>query len=843
MLRFHRAAFIGVFVALMFGVAVVQACAGLAETGIRAVIEPQRYAGTPIIVVGDRSVRLAAPGDDNRDAQTVKLGEPVRLDPAIATRIAALPGVARTIEDSSHPATVLHDGQPLTVAVAAHDWRTAALAPYRLTAGSEPGAGGVVVDAAIAEAAGLAPGDALTVRMNGADIRLTVTGIARSSSGDAAAPLFLTTTDLAAHGGPAGPTALGVFGADGTSTPELADRVRNALKGTNTLVLAGDDRGAAESPELSAASNDVVALGSVIGGTATLIVIFLVTTMLGVLVQDRRREIALLRMIGAAPRQVRRLVLGEALIVSAVASVAGCVLGSAIGRALLAALAGLDFAPGGLVYRQGFVSTLIALGVGIGVTAAAVWTGTRRAAKAAPLEVLSDAAVPRRWFSWTRLLFALLSVAGGVALVIVTLTVMRGEFIAATAGPTFLLWAIAVGLLAPPLAQAVVRPLGLVARAVSGLAGKLAMLNIKAFTLRFAAVVTPVMLATCFILGNYYQQSISDAATLRGYADSLRADFVLTSAAGPPTAGFTGQVRAVPGVATAADFVSTSGFVSSPYDSSQGDEGYPVNGVDAASATEIVASAPASGSLTDLNGMSAAISVRHADRLDRRLGDTFTMLMNDGAALDLKIVAMFHAEPGTEAILIPVDLAAAHTALGGAGQILVRSATGTPAKDVEAALRTVAAGQPGITVADRSALVEDLRDRLKSGASVNYLLLGLITAYTVIAVVNTLATETVRRRREFALQRLTGSSVRQVRTMVAIEAILAAAAGLFLGGLVSLTTLVPLSLALNDRLLPTGSPGIALLVIGSAFTLTVATALTATVPALRGRPIDALATE
>ena len=49
---------------------------------------------------------------------------------------------------------------------------------------------------------------------------------------------------------------------------------------------------------------------------------------------------------------------------------------------------------------------------------------------------------------------------------------------------------------------------------------------------------------------------------------------------------------------------------------------------------------------------------------------------------------------------------------------------------------------------------------------------GMLIAYTAVSVVNTLASSTLRRRREFALQRLTGSTRMQVLRMLTTESML-----------------------------------------------------------------------
>lgn len=115
----------------------------------------------------------------------------------------------------------------------------------------------------------------------------------------------------------------------------------------------------------------------------------------------------------------------------------------------------------------------------------------------------------------------------------------------------------------------------------------------------------------------------------------------------------------------------------------------------------------------------------------------------------------------------------------------------------------------------------------------------MLIAYTAVSVINTLVSATVRRRREFGLQRLTGSTRGQVLRMLTTEAALVAAAGILLGTLVAAATLIPFSSAVSDSPIPTGPLWIYLLIIGAAALLTFASILTPATATLRSRPAEA----
>src|SRR5262249_43732615 len=155
----------------------------------------------------------------------------------------------------------------------------------------------------------------------------------------------------------------------GTTTGALASRITAALPHGSTLVLTGTARGRAEFPGAAGQSANLVPLAGASGGLMTVVAMFIVTTTLGLGVQLRRRHIALLRAGGAPPRQLRRLLLGQTLLIAVPAAALGLLPTEAAGRWLLAAMAQHGLTTAGEVYHQNFIPTLSGAGI-------AVFTGT-----------------------------------------------------------------------------------------------------------------------------------------------------------------------------------------------------------------------------------------------------------------------------------------------------------------------------------------------------------------------------------------------------------------------------------------------------------------------------------
>jgi putative ABC transport system permease protein len=834
-MRFRKGGFLATFVALFFGAALVMACGGLLETGVRTDVAPQRYAATDLVVAGNQLFQ--PPSDDPEEgAENAILPERVRLDAGLVDAIRAVPGVAAAEGDVSFPVGVLRDGATES-ASQGHPWASSRLAPYTLD-GVEPAAGEIVVDRAMAEAYRLGPGDRVDLIVKGGRETFGVSGVASGATSRSA--VFFAGADAdRLSGRPGSVDAIGVLAASGVDIGELERRIGAAVQGHPATISTGADRGVAEFPEALRGSESLIVLAGVIGGFAIMVAMFVVASTLGLSIQYRQRELALLRAIGTTPRQLRRMVLIEAVFIAVLATALACLPGVYLGDWIIARLADLGMVPDLLVFHQGWLPMIVGIGVGLLTSLAAGYVAARRAGRTKPVEALTEAAVQRRWFGPMRLIGTILFFAGGLALAIVTMTVFDGPIAASTAGPSVMVWAVALALIGPGvtwIAGAVLRP---PLRAIGGNAGYLGMLNAKARNVRVAAAVVPIMLAVGTATAMIYLQTTMADAERDAYTRNLRADVVLTSTngGGLPT-GLVDEVRRVPGVAGASQFVTSTGFVEQPYHGNNDSDGWTVQGVDAGGADQTTSIELTAGSLADRRGDTVALP---AGELDLAVGDTMTMRLGDGASVPLRVVALFAGDPGYPRILLPAELLVPHTTNGLPAQLMVRAAPGVDPAGLTATLRELTAGRPAVAVADRDAMTAAYVEQLQTGASVNYLLVGLILAYTAISVINTLVMATNRRRREFGLQRLTGSTRGPVLRMMGLEATLVAAMGILLGTLVSATTLVPFSLATSGDLWPSGPPWIYLTIVTAATVMSLFATVIPTWLATRGRPAEAVA--
>ncbi|MEU6627710.1 FtsX-like permease family protein [Streptomyces parvus] len=829
-LRHHKGGFVASFIALFFGAAIVIGCGGLFETGLHKAAPPERLSAAPVVVTGDQRY----PGT-RRDMFV----ERITLDASAAGAIESVPGVTGTVPDVSFPVTVAGDDKQSGTGATGHGWSSAQLAPYELTEGEAPsGSGQAVLDARLAERTGLAPGQRVQFLFNGDAKSYEISGLVSGPGGSDT--VFLSDEEAAlATGRPGKVDAFGVLTEPGADVGQVADQVREAVDGQPAQVLTGDERGWAENPDIVAEGGKLITLASVFGGLSAMVTVFVVSSTLGLSIQQRQREMALLRAIGTTPAQLRRLILGETLFIAVIATALACIPGPRIGRFLLDAFASNGVVPDTIVFRAGGVPMIIGAGAAMITALGAAFIAARAAARTRPTEALAEATLQRRWFSGMRLVFALLCLGGGTALALVTAN-MDGPSAGSTATPAAMLWTAGFGLLGPGLAKMITAVLRGPVRAVSGLAGRLATLNAKERSSRMAGAVMPVMLATGLATALIYLQTTQSSGSEKAFDESLRADLVVTSVSGGLPLDTVDAVKALPGVEAASAQVSSLGFIEPAQPPEEDDEPepteMPLQGITPEGVDRTTAFRASDGSLDALRGETVALPTKSTG--GHRLGDMVPMRMGDGGEVSLKLVATVESRRGYETALVPASLLVEHTDSGLVPQIMVSAAAGTDHAQLSRTLSALSEQHPGLRVSDRATLGAVYAEQDETQTWMSYLLLGMVVGYATIALVNTQVLATTERRREFMLQRLIGSTRRQVMQMMTVEAALVSVAGIVLGLLVAGLTLVPLSVSVLGSPMPDGSPWIFIGVITAACALTLATTLASTTIVLRSRPGD-----
>lgn len=129
----------------------------------------------------------------------------------------------------------------------------------------------------------------------------------------------------------------------------------------------------------------------------------------------------------------------------------------------------------------------------------------------------------------------------------------------------------------------------------------------------------------------------------------------------------------------------------------------------------------------------------------------------------------------------------------------------------------------------------------KNIETLNFVVIGMIVAFAAIMLINTLVAATSHRRREFAQQRLTGATPRQVLRVVALESVVLTAVGVLFGTFASLFTILPYSYARTGDVLPTTGTAMYALMVALAVVLSLGTGYAAARRTIRTPAIEAVA--
>jgi putative ABC transport system permease protein len=763
-LRLRWRSFAGMFVALVLGSALVAALGlVLATTAAGPDRAPQRYAATPVVVTAVRTFGVPT----RRGTTMVPLTEPRGVPAALAAR---LPGA---VLDRVFPAALV-DGPGGAVG---RPWSATRAAGQALTAGRRPSAPGE-----IAVSAGAVPGDRVGV-VTAAGVRpYTVVGVTAPGP----QPTIFFTDAEAALLSPR---------IDALALWRSPDRVR-AVVGDSALVLTGSQRarldpGRDRDDRARADANTITGIAL---GFAVFVSAFVVAATFAFAVGRRRRELALLRAVGATPGQVRRMVYAEALLVATAGSAAGALAGPYAAPALLTALRERGMAPDWIrTVADAAWPAWSAFAAGLLVALVAMVAAAARAGRVRPVEAMREAVVPARALPPSRLVVGAATLLTAVTLMAVTAI---GDPASATNRKTYLpvlmLLIAAGGLLAPavvaPVARLLVRPL----RRLGGAGSVLVSAAAETSAARIAAVAVPVLLTLGLPAALLSASAMTDAATGRIADRAVDADYLVRP---DGTAGLDAEavarLRAVAGA-------------------------------------RVVTSAPTQVYQLDREG---ALIRRRAEATDAvpdgsivvtadwaaTVGDDVEVWLGDGGRARLRVIEV---RPDGS----PADAYLARRYAFAALPTLARVTGGDPAE----LTRAVAGHRAAVTTRAEAAAGGG------AGRLGTFLVLGILLTYTAIALVNTLlmgAPDRAGQRRTLAL---IGATRAQVLGWTVAESLVAVAVGTVLAGAVAAGALAGLWAALA-RLAGPVPVDVPWLVLAAALAgCAVLTAAAAALPARRG---------
>ena len=718
-----------------------------------------------------------------------------RLPAAAVERVAAVPGVARAVGHITIP----------TSAGEGHGWPS----PYALRSGRAPaGPRDVVADARL----GAAVGERLRVVTPAGVATFRVTGTV-----DARGLFFTTARAQVLSGTPGRVDSIAVVAEPGTSPEVLRDRLRRP--GLEVSATAADEHAEQRAT--------LVGIFGTMAGIAGLVALFVVAGTFGLAIAQRRRETAVLRALGATPRQVRRLIAGEALIVSVVATGLGVVAGRPLASAISDVLIDRGVAPDDFAPLYSWIPLAAAFGLGIGIAQLAVVAAAHRAAKVRPAEALREVAVEHGRPGIVRVLTGVLCLAGGAAMAII----FTGEAASAFAILGAMLSASGVALLGRWLLGTPALVLAWPLRRL-GAPGLLAATGLAANRWRSAALATPIVLIAMLVGTQAVLQASDQRNTEQVTAARTTAEHVVTGTVLPEDTA--ARLARLPGVEAVSGTLPTEVFLLDG-GLSGWDTPWEAAGVDLAGAPRTLDPRVLRGDVRDVRGHAVAISAVVAEEGGVDVGDVLHARMADTRAATLRVAAVYERAAGLGHVLLDPVVARRHAAARTDSAVFV---AGGPAAG--RSLARYAAAHPGVEAMDRREYLDTVEVALRNDGTWGvWLVIGMALAFTALALVNTAAMATAERRGELATIRLLGGTPGQAMRMIALELVPIVAVALAAGGAIAAVALMGVPDGVRGIPLVVPAAVIAALMAGAALLAVTAGAVTARF-ALRVSPAEAM---
>jgi putative ABC transport system permease protein len=768
-LRNRWVSFAGAFLALVLGTGLVAMMITTLFTASAVPFPgPQRFAAAPAVVVPSKTVTVIEDGAPTK----LSVPQPGGVAAAVVTRLAA---TGRTVVDRTFPAQLA--GGPS--GQVGHAWSAASFTPYRLTRGRAP-----VTDNEIVIGGGNPDlvGRQVPVTTAAGTSTYTVTGVT--------APVWFEQA---------------IFFSDASAariSPEISavvaygplDAVRQAAASGPTRVLTGGARKSAD-PDPSGGTDELmntVAAAGTSTGLGICVAIFIMLGTFAFVTDQRRRELGLLRTVGATPRQVRRMIILEAVSLGIVASAVGCGLGVLASGSLQTWMIDHQVAPTWFTIHITAPPLIIAFAVGLASAIIGSVASSWRSARVRPTEALRDAAVSRRIMSVPRWLFGVGLLALGIYVGIRTISKYPSDGLTVKndlAG--FVPIIVGFALLAPVILKPVTRvatwPLGHL-----GAGSLVVRQNLLTGGRRTAASVAPIVLALGLAGTMLTLEAVANASHNSAVRQEARADFVVA-----PTSGTGLSPQAIAAISRIPDahvavFRSASIILAN-------DKNVYIDTLDQALAVDPAALTatqrltPVAGSLSGLGHDFLIVDQSTAKADGLSAGQHVRAYLPDGTPVRLRVAAVIRTGVTDQTVF----LGATSTGDGPPIQIGVTARAGTSPATVGAALRTAVRGY-GAEVTPIGPYLDSLRSAEESQSrQAITVILGVALIYGLIAVASTLVTAMAGRKREIAALSLAGATRRQTLRFIAAEAALITAIGAILATGATVIAVIGQVVALN----------------------------------------------
>ncbi len=645
------------------------------------------------------------------------------------------------------------------------------LSAFQLAAGRAPTSpDDVVMDLATAQKYHFKIGDRVRVLLPATPRTFIISGFLKFGTADNLAGATIAAFDL--------PTAQELFGLGGRlNTINVLTRPGADQAGVQRAIARTLPRGVEVVTGQTVVNEETSDINQALSVFSTALVIFaLIALFVGgftifntfsVIVGQRTRELALLRIAGASRRQVFGSVLLEAAIVGLMSSVIGLGLGVLAAKGLEALLSGfgVSLPSGPLVFSLRTV--VVGLAVGVGVTVVSAISPARRAVRIPPVAAITAHSSEAEASSRRRIAFGGVSVAIGAVVLGAGLAVGAIALVGLGAAGIF----IGVGMLAPvaarPMASAIGRP---VAR-LFGISGRLGRENSMRSPRRTAQTAAALMVGLALVSAISVFGASLTKSTTSSVDQAVSADLIITG----PSSGFPDSV--VPAVSHVPGVIASSTVYKGQFE---------FNGA----LSSVVGVSTGHLADTVILQMQAGTS-QAALTAGQILIDT-TTARQDHLSVG-SVAPVRFALPGTSAMRVggifqPNALIGHY--LVGSGFFLSHFTNPLPIgvllktdgrAGVFTAVNHATNPYPNVGVQTRSQYEAAQVAKVNQLLGIVYALLALAVLIALIGIVNTLLLSVFERTREIGLLRAVGMNRRQIRAMIRSEAVILALFGAVIG--------------------------------------------------------------
>jgi putative ABC transport system permease protein len=739
----------------------------------------------------DFEVRGVAAFSSNGNAVRSPISESVlpivRKVPGVAVAEGGVTGYAQY---------VAHDGKAISTGSAPNlglsyeaDPRLSAL---HLSHGAAPvTSDDVVMDAGTAQKYDFRVGQRVRMLLPGTPRTFTISGIARFGTANNLAGATLAAFTL--------PTAQSLFGEIGqldaidivTSPGADKSQVQQAISRVlprGVEVVTGQTVANEQTNSIDQALSFFSTALLVFAFIALFVGAFTILNTFSIIVGQRTRELALVRIVGASRRQVFRSVLGEAAIVGIIASVVGIGLGvlAAIGLEALLGGFGVTLPSGPLTFEPRTV--VVALLVGVGVTVVAAISPARRAVRIPPVAAISEQATEVDVSSRRRFVSGSVTAVVGVVLLGVGLAKPAIELVGAGAVLIFIGVALLSPIVARPMSSALGRPLG----RLLGTSGRLGRENSMRSPRRTAQTASALTVGLALVSAMaVFGASLSRSAT-SSVDNAISADLIVTNVSNQGNGNFSnsvaGATSGVPGV-TASSTVYAGQFELKGSVKT-------LTAVSISHLADTVIFQMTSGNVKALASGDLLIDTTTANTKHLSVGDVVPTRFAKTGSSTMRIGGIYKANAliGSYVVSDRVFLSNFQSPLPVA-ELLRTGGSASVERSVKQALKAY----PNVQVQTRAQFEKSQQAQVNQLLGLVYALLGLAVIVALIGIVNTLMLSVFERTHEIGLLRAVGMRRRQVRAMIRSESVIISVFGAILGIIVGTGLGVALSSSLKQQ--------------------------------------------